>query len=264
MDEKRVAVGETWMNVLDRGSGPPILLVHGFPLDHTMWRFQVDELSKRYRVICPDLSGFGASPASVNPISIKGLADDLAAMLESLNVNQPVVFCGLSMGGYIGWQFWKHHSEKLSHLVACDTRAASDSQQVARGRRIMAQTVRDTGSSPVADAMVEKLFYQSSDPAKQEVIAQTHAIISQTDPLSIASGQLAMAERVDATAWLSEINVPVLFVVGEHDEITPPVEMRQNADLVSRSTFLQLSDAGHMAPLENPDDFNRGLINFLD
>lgn len=264
MEAYTVGVGGSTINVLDVGSGPPILFVHGFPLDHCMWRFQIDGLSKQNRVICPDLPGFGGSQATGKPMSMQGFADDLAAMLEALNVNEPVVYCGLSMGGYIGWQFWKNHSEKISHLVACDTRAANDSQHVARGRRIMAESVRKTGTSPVADAMTEKLFYQSDDPAKKEVIEQTHAIISQTDPLSIAGGQLAMAQRADATAWLSEINVPTLFVVGEHDEITPPEEMRCNADRVANATYLEIPAAGHMAPLENPGDFNRGLIEFLD
>ena len=137
------------------------LFVHGFPLDHSMWRFQFDEFAKRNRVICPDLAGFGASPASQTPTSMKSFAQDLVALLDVLNVSQPVVYCGLSMGGYIGWQFWKHHRDRLSHLVACDTRAANDAPEVARARKIAAQTVRKTGSQPVADAMVERLFSQS-------------------------------------------------------------------------------------------------------
>ena len=263
VNSKSVAVGGSLMNVVDLGSGTPILLVHGFPLDHSMWRFQIEELAIRNRVICPDLPGFGGSPAN-GPMSMKAFADDLAAMLVALNVDEPVVYCGLSMGGYIGWQFWKNHAERVSSLVACDTRAAGDTEQVARGRRIMAETVRKTGSLPVADAMIEKLFYQPDDAANREIIDHTHAIISQTDPLSLASGQLAMAKRADATEWLPEFNVPTLFVVGKHDEITPPAEVRANAGRVANSSYLEISQAGHMAPLENPGEFNQGLIEFLD
>lgn len=261
---RKVAVGENQIQVSDTGSGPIILFVHGFPLDHTMWRFQIEELSSRYRILCPDLPGFGASRADAHPVSMRTFADRLAELLDTMEIDEPVVYCGLSMGGYIGWQFWKNYPEKVSQLVACDTRAANDTEQVSRGRKISAASVRQTGSSPVADAMTEKLFYRSTDPTKKAITEQVHSVISQSDPESIAKGQLAMSARPDSTAWLSEINVPTLFVVGAHDQITSPEEMRQNADLVAGSTFLEISDAGHMAPLENPVEFNRGLTEFLD
>lgn len=264
MKTQHVAVGDSYMNVAIKGKGKPILLVHGFPLDHSMWRFQFNEFAKHHRVICPDLAGFGASPTSTIQMTMKSFADDLAGLLVALKVSQPVVYCGLSMGGYIGWQFWKHHSDKLSHLVACDTRAAADSREVARARRIASQSVRHTGSRPVADAMIEKLFYQAKESAKKPISEPVHQVMSRTLPESIASGQLAMADRPDATSWLAEIKIPTLFVVGEHDEITPPAEMRDNAQAAAGSEFLEIHDAGHMAPLENPDEFNRGLISFLD
>ena len=264
MKTKQVAVGESFFNVVDEGSGQPILFVHGFPLDHSMWRFQVEEFSKRNRVICPDLPGFGASPASDKTMTMKSLADGLAQLLDALAVTEPVVFCGLSMGGYVGWQFWKHHRDRLSHLVACDTRAANDAPEVARARKIAAQSVSKTGSRPVADTMVQKLFFQPDEPAKKQIVEPVYDVMLRTKPESIAGGQLAMAERPDATSWLAEIELPTLFVVGEHDVITPPEEMRQNADLVSGSSFLTILNAGHMAPLENPAEFNGCLAGFLD
>ena len=215
-------------------------------------------------MICPDLAGFGASPARLTPMSMTSFADDLANLLDALDVQEPVAFCGLSMGGYIGWQFWKHHRDRLSHLVACDTRAASDMPEVARGRMIAARTVRRAGSRPVADAMIDKLFYRSNDSETKPIAEPIHQVILQTHPESIAGGQLAMAKRPDATPWLEEIDLPMLFVVGEYDEITPPEEMKANADLVAGSAFLKVNQAGHMAPLENPNVFNDGLVVFLD
>ena len=263
MKLKQIPIGQTFVNAIDIGSGPVILLVHGFPLSHQMWKYQIEALSDRYRVIAPDLPGFGSSPVSPTAMSIKGLADGLAAMLESMGVAQPVAYCGLSMGGYVGWQFWKYHRQRLSHLIACDTRAAGDTEQVHRARKIAAHSVRQTGAATVANSMVRKLFHAADSEPKQAIVGEVHQVISQTSPDSIAAGQLAMADRPDATPWISEIEIPTLFVVGEFDEITTPEEMRRNADLVRGANFLKIADAGHMAPLENPVEFNRGLIGFL-
>lgn len=259
-----VAVGDSFVNLVDAGSGKPILFVHGFPLDHSMWRFQIEAFAKRNRVICPDLPGYGSSPAGNRPTSMRAFADVLVALLDALNVTEPIVYCGLSMGGYIGWQIWMHHSDRLSHLVACDTRAGSDSIEIARGRRIAAQSVQQTGSQAVADAMISKLFYRPDDPERKSMIMPVHEVMSKTDPESISTGQLAMAERPDATSWLGEITLPMLFVVGEHDKITPYQEMLQNSNQAPDSRILQISEAGHMSPLENHASFNEGLREFLD
>ena len=270
MDSKQISIGQASLNVVDVGEGPVILLVHGFPLSHAMWKFQIEELSSRFRVIAPDLPGFGDSSASsVSPagepaMSMRSLADGLAALLDALGVAEPIAYCGLSMGGYIGWQFWRHHGQRVSHLIACDTRAAADSEQVRRARKISAQSVMQTGAARVADTMVQKLFHDPQSKSKQSIVGEIHQVISQTEPSSIAAGQLAMAARSDASEWISEIDIPTLFVVGQFDEITTPTEMRQNAELVRGSQFLEVANAGHMVPLENPGEFNQGLIGFLD
>jgi len=264
MDSKQISIGQTSLNVVDVGEGPVILLVHGFPLSQTMWKFQIEELSNRFRVIAPDLPGFGASPAGEPTMSMRSLADGLAALLDAMGVAERVAYCGLSMGGYVGWQFWRHHRERISHLIACDTRAAADSEQVRRARKISAQSVMQTGAGLVANSMVKKLFHDPESKSKQSVVAEIHQLISQTEPASIAAGQLAMAARPDATEWISQIDIPTLFVVGEFDAITTPTEMHQNAELVRGSQFLEVANAGHMVPLENPVEFNRGLIEFLN
>ena len=120
-----------------------------------------------------------------------------------------------------------------------------------------------TGAATVADSMLQKLFHDPDSERKQTITQGVHQVISQTSPATIAAGQLAMADRPDATGWISEIEIPTLFVVGEFDGITTPEQMRANADLVPGSKFLQVADAGHMAPLENPVEFNAGLVEFL-
>ena len=120
---------------VDHGIGPPILLVHGFPLDHSMWSAQIDALAGRYRVIAPDLRGFGESSlGDADPevgVSMERYADDLAELLDVLAVADPVVLVGFSMGGYIAWQFVRKHAVRLRALIQCDTRAAADSDDLA-------------------------------------------------------------------------------------------------------------------------------------
>ena len=105
----------------------PLLLVHGFPLDHTMWAAQIEAISSRCRVIAPDLRGFGRSPPAGERTTMEQFADDLAGLLDAIGISEPVVYCGLSMGGYIGWQFWRKHANRLRGLILCDTRATADS-----------------------------------------------------------------------------------------------------------------------------------------
>ena len=250
--------------VVDHGQGHPLLLVHGFPLNHSMWKHQISELSSDYRVLAVDLPGFGQSQPLESPVSIRDYADALAAMLENLQIEQPVTFCGLSMGGYIGWQFLTHHREKVHSLIACDTRAANDDDRTARGRRLMAQQVAKDGSQSVAAGMTLKICGQTTQENNPDVIQHVASIIRATDPESIAAGQLAMSEREDATPMLETIGVPTLFAVGIEDTITPPDEMKSMADRVNNSRYVEIPYAGHLSPLENPIAFNTAVRSFLE
>ncbi|MGE3777939.1 MAG: alpha/beta fold hydrolase, partial [Pirellulaceae bacterium] len=132
--------GLTW-EVAQRGKGVPLLLVHGFPLDHTMWQKQLDDLSQVCRVVAPDLRGFGRSEVTPGMVSMGQFADDLAALLDALQISEPMIFCGLSMGGYVAWQFWRRHRSRLRGLILCDTRSVADSPEAAAGRRTTADKV---------------------------------------------------------------------------------------------------------------------------
>ena len=261
------------VSLIDQGQGEPLLLVHGFPLDHSMWREQIEFFKTKYRVICPDLPGFGASEpledtsrsSDEHSLTMKSLADWLVDLLDAIKCHQPVHFCGLSMGGYIGWQFWRHHPTLVKSMVAANTRAAADDELIRRGRHMAAAQVRVSGAGPVADAMVNKLFYLPDDqnPLDIDYMSQVHQTIRTTEPDTISAGQIGMSLRPDATAWLSEIELPMLFVGGEFDEITPPVEMQANADAVSQAKFEVISAAGHLTPLEQPAAFNDVVARFL-
>ena len=268
------------VNYVDQGHGEPLLLVHGFPLDHSMWQRQIDFFQSNFRVICPDLPGFGASEpmsgfgeltagvksaSDSESLSMESLADWLVAFLDAIVCVDPVNYCGLSMGGYIGWQFWRRHPSRLKSMIAANTRAANDDELVRRARHMAAAQVRVSGAQSVADAMIEKLFYLAGDqdPLEIEYIAKVHQTIFTTDPGVISAGQIGMSQRVDATGWLSEIAIPMLFIGGEFDSITPPAEMQSNAIAANNAPLETIPAAGHLTPLEQPDAFNKCVGQFL-
>lgn len=253
--------------VFDEGTGPTtILFVHGFPLSHAMWLGQLEPLAARYRVIAPDLRGFGASEVVPGKSTMRRLADDCAAVLDELGVREPVVVCGLSMGGYVGWQFAKHHADKLRALVVCDTKAAADTPEAGETRRKMAEHVLKFGTSAVAEAMPAKLFAKSTFKDRPEIVAEIRRTIERTSPPGLAAAQLGMAEREDVRAELATITggKSTLVVCGREDVISPVDEMQAIAEGIPGAKFHVIETAGHMSPLEEPAEFNRVLTEFAD
>lgn len=249
-----------------RGQGRPLLLVHGFPLDHSMWRFQFEILATEYQVIAPDLRGFGQTTRGTAPLSMKQFAEDLSGLLDALTIFEPVTYCGLSMGGYIGWEFWKNFPERICRLIQCDTRSIGDTELMARGRRQMASRITaqgPNGSTLAADGMIPKLFSKHSAEAVPERVSQLRSIIAGSDYQMIAETQYALARRAEATHWLPEINLPTLLICGEHDAISPADEMRAIATAMPNATIEIIENVGHMAPLEHPQAVNDLIRQFL-
>lgn len=255
--------GDVRLNYATAGSGPPLLLVHGFPLDHTMWRGQIAALAAGHTVIAPDLRGFGASSVTAGTVTMAQLADDLAGLLEALGIAQPVVFCGLSMGGYVAWQFALRHRSRLAKLILCDTRAIADSPEAAAGRLKTAEKVLAEGPQIVADAMLPKLFAAGTAGSNAAAIAETKAVMLKTSPVGIAAALRGMAERPDVSGRLTEFNVPALVLCGEHDVISPAAEMRGIAGGLPQARYVEIAGAGHMAPLEKPAEVNRAIGEFV-
>ena len=243
-------------------AAPTIVFVHGFPLDHSMWQGQLP-LAQQATLIMPDLSGFGQSGPCAEDVTMKSFADDIAELLDQLGVSK-AVFCGLSMGGYIGWEFVKHHGEKLAGLICCNTRAAADDETTARARRVAAAQVLKTGAGPVAVAMKEKLFAAGTLSGNPNLVAAISKVIENTDPRSIAAAQLAMSQRSNFLNALDQIELPTLVIGGEHDSITVSNEMQEMSMLIGESTFVEIADAGHLSPAEQPAVFNNAVTHWLD
>ncbi len=247
-------------SVYDIGEGPVWLLVHGFPLDHSMWRFQLEDQTATRRTLAPDLRGFGSSgKGDAEPITMERLADDLALLLDQLEVPEPITICGLSMGGYVALAFWRRHRERLTRLVLCDTRAASDDETTRKVREVAARRVLKEGTESLVDAMIPKLFGSRSREESPELVRQVSDSIRRADPRATAAALRGMAMRRDMTSELAQIDLPVTVVVGAEDAITPPSEMEAMAAALPHAEFHCIEGAGHMTPLEAPEAFAQAV-----
>lgn len=258
----------TKLAYVDRGTGPAILLVHGFPLDHTMWAAQIESLARRYRVIAPDLRGFGRSPlGAIDPsqgVSMEQYADDLAELLDALQIAEPIVLVGLSMGGYIAWQFVRKYPERLRALAQLDTRAAADTADARAGRLKMAEHVAEWGTTRVAGMMGPRLLSQRAFQQRPEIVAAVRRVVECTSAAAIAAAQRGMAARPDVTDLLPSIRVPTLVIVGDEDVISPPEEMRAIAAGIPGAEFVVIPESGHMTTMEQPEAVNEALLRFLE
>jgi pimeloyl-ACP methyl ester carboxylesterase len=265
---RRAALSTVELAYVDRGAGMPVLLVHGFPLDHTMWKAQVDALAECCRVIAPDLRGFGQSSlGDADPkvgVSMDRYADDLAEFLDALAIEEPIALVGFSMGGYIAWQFVRKYASRLRALVQCDTKAVADTDEARALRIKMADQISEWGAARVAEMMGPKLLAKRSFEAKPDVVAEVRRVVEATSPAAIACAQRGMASRPDMTGLLSSIRVPTLVLVGQEDIISPPSEMRAIADAIPNAQFVEIADAGHMTTMENAQAVNTAILRFVE
>ncbi len=242
-----------------QGDGEPVLFIHGFPLTGEMWRETAERLSDRWRCIVPDLRGHGQSAASP-AASMARYADDLVAVLDKLCEWRPVTVVGLSMGGYIAFEFFRRHRGRIRALVLCDTRANADTPEAAAQRKTTAQNVLQEGSRVVADAMIDKLFSPNTSPSIKQ---RWHDLMSKNPPAGVAAALGAMAARPDSTPTLSKIDCPALLIVGREDAITPVAQTEEMKQAIRAATIEIVEGAGHMTPVEQPDAFANVLRKFL-
>jgi 3-oxoadipate enol-lactonase len=263
-------------------SGGTVVFVHGFPFNGSMWQPQLDALPPGWRGLAPDLRGFGRSGLETSPgavvtgaqaggrvalpheavLTMDRLADDVAELLER-EAAAPAVVCGLSMGGYVTLSLWRRRPDLVRALVLADTRAEADTDEGRENRMRVAQTARDKGMEPIADAMVPSILAQGTLDERPETVARVRAMITGTRTETVIGALAGMATRRDATADLAGINVPTLVVVGEHDGLTPPAVARSLADRIPGAALEVIPDAGHVSNLENAEAFNRALAAFL-
>lgn len=246
------------------GSGPTVLLLHGYPFNRSMWSQQVAALQDDYRVITPDLRGLGESSAlEESQASIDVMAEDLAALLDELEIKR-VVLGGLSMGGYVAFAFYRRFSLRVRALVLADTRPQSDTEEGKRSREEQAQKILKEGMESIADDFLKKVLTPATHSEKPEIRDRVREMIVTTKPEGAAAALRAMAVRRDQTDLLPEIIAPTLVIVGSEDKLTP----REDALLMHReirgSRLEVLEGAAHLSNLEQSLQFNRALKSFLD
>lgn len=245
----------------DQGKGLPVVLLHGFPLDSRMWEAQIGELSAGYRIIAPDLRGFGKSRCE-DPFTIERLADDVHALLADLGT-LPVVLGGLSMGGYVAFAFARKYPTDLRGLMLMDTRAEADNSQQKENRQKMIELARQQGSKAVADQMVPKLLAHDT-PRTRPAVAQAVGALAEGCPAKTIEHALeALRDRPDQIDLLPSIAVPTLIVVGEADSITPPAVAQTMHMGISNSMLVTIRGAGHMSPMEQPAQVIQAMSRFV-
>ncbi len=248
----------------DVGTGMPVVFLHGFPLDRTMWSHQRTSLAPRARCIVPDLRGFGESEAAA-PYSIDQYADDVVALLDTLEIESAII-CGLSMGGYIALALWRRHPSRVRGLVLCDTRATADTAEGRAGRDAAIELALAEGASAIADKQVTGLLGKATRSRQPELADEVRAVMARQPVAGIVGALGALRDRPDSQETLRSITVPTLVLVGADDVVTPPAESRAMLDAIPERVGAQLdiiADAGHLSCVERPAAVTHALADFL-
>jgi len=248
----------------DIGQGLPVVLIHGYPLNRAIWTPQVEKISSQYRLITPDLRGHGDSEATPEPYTMDLLADDIASLIQALQLNQPVVLGGLSMGGYVAMAFARRHPDMLAGLFLTATHAGADTETGKENRRkavIAAQNA--CGNGPAIESMLPKLLAPTSYHEKPELVQQVRQIMEKTSLPGVINAQLGMMERSDSYEILRKLEVPGLMIFGNQDQIIPEeAAVRTGASFANGST-VAIEGAGHLLNMEQPGKFNKILLDWL-
>ena len=246
----------------DVGAGPPIVLIHGYPFNRSLWTEQTEALNSKYRVVAPDLRGFGESDSSEGTATMARMAEDVAALMDALAIERAVIG-GLSMGGYVALAFARMFPARVKALVLADTRAQADSEEGKQTRHQQAEKALSEGMAGIADAMLPKLLTPDTVSKRPELVKRVRDMMLKTKPEGAAAALLGMAERDDQTEFISSIRVPALILVGREDAITPVADSEKMQSRIEGSRLVVIENAGHVSNLEQTEQFNDALLGFL-
>lgn len=256
-------VGEIEIGYDDTGSGDPLVLVHGHPFDRSMWRPQAEVfIQEGWRVICPDLRGYGASTVVHGKTTLDVFARDLAGLLDHLGLER-VVIGGLSMGGQIVMEFVRLYPERVRGLLLADTFAEAETAAGKLARNEAADRLLREGMGPYADEVLPKMVAPANIEADPAVADHVLRMMRGADPEGAAAALRGRAERPDYVELLSRVAVPALVVVGAEDEFTPVRDAESMHAQLFDSTLVVIEGAGHMPNLERQEEFNAALRSFL-
>jgi pimeloyl-ACP methyl ester carboxylesterase len=244
-------------------SKKPIIFVHGFPFDHLMWDCQAEEFSKDYYCVRYDIRGLGNSTVGDGQHTMESFVDDLEMVIGKLNLNKPIL-CGLSMGGYISLRAVERMHDKFSAIILCDTKSVADDNETKLKRAAAIKQINCGDFENFIDAFVLNCFGEKYIKANKDAYDIVINRSKKNNPIGIKGCLLAMMGRTDTTYCLKNIDLPTLLICGSEDKLSPPGVMKSMAEKISTSEFILVKEAGHMAPIENPQAVNYSMQKFLE
>lgn len=244
------------LNFIEFGKGVPIILIHGFPLDHSIWLPVVPLLQEKARVILPDLRGFGQSPVVAEDGNMRTMAEDIANLMDDLGLEKAILV-GHSMGGYVCLNFARAFPQRLMGLGLVATQAAGDSLERRQARLVMAEDVKRKGVKSIADGMATRLTNQP------ELAQSMKRLILKAPTRGVMAALHGMAERADATDWLVEMVVPTVVIAGTEDALIPIERSRTMAQMLNHAWLVEVSGASHMPMMEAPEQVAAALLQLV-
>ena len=244
------------------GNGPDIVLLHPFPLHHKFWTGVLNTLSTRYRLILPDLRAHGDSELGERPATMGKLAADLAALCREERITR-AFFVGVSIGGYVLFEFWRRYREHIMALVLANTRPGAETPEGRATRLTIAERVLREGTAGFIKEMLPKLVSPVTLSNRPDIVDEARHMMQTMSPQDIAGIQQGMADRPDSIPTLKTINVPTMIIAGEDDSV-PRAEAELMRQHISGSNLHVIARAGHYAALEQPEDFGALLRSFFD
>jgi 3-oxoadipate enol-lactonase len=259
-----ILVNQITISYNDEGpeEAPVIIFIHGFPFTKSTWDSQATALKNAYRVISYDIRGHGSSDSGNTDFSMQLFASDLLCLMETLKLDK-VILCGLSMGGYIALLAIENHPDRFIGLILSDTQCVADAPEARENRLKAINDIKANGVEKYAEESIKKLFAAESFATRKKEIAAVRKMIIETSAPSLCNSLLALSTRKETCSRLQEIKIPVLILVGEEDKITPLDAARFMHEKIQKSVLSIVAQAGHLANVENPDQFNAHLKDFL-
>lgn len=240
----------------------PIIFVHGFPYDHTMWMNQINELQRNYFCVTYDIRGLGQSYVGDGQYTMEAYVDDIYSIIDELKLVKPVL-CGLSMGGYITFRTLESARVEFGGAILCDTKPDADAD---KGKLIRASKINQInveGLDKFVENFVPNCFSDLTINTKPKLFNSVLNKSKQNNPIGVKGALFAMLSRTSTKKFLKKINFPTLILVGNYDKLTPPETMHKISEAITNSEFKIVPDAGHMTPLENPEFVTKSIKEFL-
>lgn len=259
----QITTGDAAISYQVLGEGAPVVLLHAFPANHELWLPAAQALITRYRVILPDLRGHGNSGIGEGPATMAKHAADIASILDHEDVGRAPLI-GVSIGGYVLFEFWRKYGGRVAALGLCNTKAQADTVEARTGRLQAAADVMERGTEAFFESVVPKLIGKTTQLSRPDLVEGALRMMRKMSPEDVAQVQRGMAERPDSVETLRTVNVPTMIVTGDEDILTGTAEAEFMRNKIAGSQLKVIAKAGHYSPWERPEEVSKILRQFVD